>query len=500
MVGTLGKLSFTFNNIRKDYIQMLVGRKRPSWAPVKRKLVRVPHRAGALFINTETEERRIDVPLVIKAKKDMADLQKIKENLADWLYTEQPAELIFDDELDRTYLALIDGSVDLDEIVNRGRGVITFVCPMPYKLGKINTHKFTQEWSTETTSYFTNKGNVEAPAFIEMTVKKPSTFLDVWFGEYPHNRDYFRIGYPLTVEQTTVQERERVMWDEMATPVGWTPVTGQIEEMKGTGSFKSRDGYALYCEDYGQEKGFHGAIAKKNIPGGPIQDFEMEAWVRLKSKSIGEMGRVEVLLLDDTSNIVARINMNDLYWDAGITKAYMRIGNSGTPNSIRKLVDTNGAHPNTFNQFYGRLRIARRGKEWSVYVARFRDGTEIDDASLPVKWVDEVGNPMTERKIAQVMIAICKWDNNQPVDVIQIDDLKIWKVNKVPSNAQPYIFDTGDKIVIDTEKSLVTINGEKAINLKEIFSNFPIVIRGDNRIDIMPPDVNATISYRERYR
>ncbi len=479
---------------------MLVGRKRPSWAPVKRKLVRVPHRAGALLLNTETEERRIDVPLVIKAKKDMADLQKLKEDLADWLYTEQPAELIFDDELDRTYLALIDGSVDLDEIVNRGRGIITFVCPMPYKLGESNTHKFTQEWSTETTSYFTNKGNVEAPALIEMTVKKPSTFLDVWFGEYPHNRDYFRIGYPLTVEQTTVQERERVMWDEMTTPVGWTPVTGQVEEMKGTGSFKSRDGYALYCEDYGQEKGFHGAIAKKNIPGGPIQDFEMEAWVRLKSKSIGEMGRVEVLLLDDTSNIVARINMNDLYWDAEITKAYMRIGNAGTPNSIRKLVDTNGAHPNTFNQFYGRLRIARRGKEWSVYVARFRDGTEIDDASLPVKWVDEVGNPMTERKIAQVMIAICKWDNNQPVDVIQIDDLKIWKVNKVPSNAQPYIFDTGDKIVIDTEKSLVTINGKNAINLKEIFSNFPIVIRGENRIDIMPPDVNATISYRERYR
>ncbi|MFH7125845.1 distal tail protein Dit [Klebsiella pneumoniae] len=65
---------------------MLVGRKRPSWAPVKRRLVRVPHRAGALLLNTETEERRIDVPLVIKAKKDMADLQKLKEDLADWLY------------------------------------------------------------------------------------------------------------------------------------------------------------------------------------------------------------------------------------------------------------------------------------------------------------------------------------------------------------------------------------------------------------------------------
>ena len=71
----MSKLNFTFNNIRKDYIQMLVGRKRPSWAPIKQNLVRVPHRPGA-FINTETQERRIDVPIVIKAKKDIADLQK----------------------------------------------------------------------------------------------------------------------------------------------------------------------------------------------------------------------------------------------------------------------------------------------------------------------------------------------------------------------------------------------------------------------------------------
>ncbi|OUB11251.1 phage tail protein [[Bacillus thuringiensis] serovar konkukian] len=491
--------SFTFNNERKDFIQIAKGWKRPTWAPLKRNFLSVPGYPGARLLNTQTEMRVLSIPVGIIVPDD-GNLELLKEEIASWLITDQPAELIFDVEPDRTYLAVVDDSFDPDEFVTLGIGTIKFICPMPYKLGKIQTHTFTQSWSTEITSYFANKGSVEVPALIEMTVKKPSTFLDVWFGKYPLERNYFRIGYPLTVEESTVQERERVLWDEMATPVGWTPVTGQVEEMKGTGSFKSRDGYALYCEDYGQEKGFHGAIAKKSIPGGPIQDFEMEAWVRLKSKSIGEMGRVEVLLLDDTSNIVARINMSDLYWDAEITKAYMRIGNAGTPNSIRKLVDTSGAHPNTFNQFYGRLRIARRGKEWTVYVARFRDGTEIDDASIVERWIDETGNPMTERKIAQVMIAVCKWDNNQPVDVMQIDDLKIWKVNKVPSNTKPYIFDAGDKVIIDTEKSLVTINGKDAINIKDIFSEFPKIIRGDNRIDIMPPDVTATISYRERYR
>ncbi|MGN4578393.1 distal tail protein Dit [Bacillus cereus group sp. MYBK74-1] len=495
----MGNSSFTFNNIRKDYLFTLMGFNRPVLAPVRRELLKVPHRPGGYLLNTVTEERQIDVPFVIKAK-NQSDLQKIKEDLANWLMTDQPCELVFDDEPDRTYLAVLDGSVNLEELVFRGKGTLTFICPMPYKLGKTKTSEFVQSWSSETTTYFNNEGSVEAPPIIEVDVKKPSTFLDVWFGEYPNNRDYFRIGYPRTVNETPVQARERVMWDEMGSPIGWTPVTGQVEEMKGTGSFKSRDGYALYCEDYGQGSDFHGAIAKKNIPGGPIQDFEMETWVRLKPKNIGEMGRVEVLLLDDASNVITRINMNNLYWDVEMTRAYMRIGNIGTPNSIRKLVDTSGAHPNTFNQFYGRLRVARRGKEWSVYVARFKDGTEIDDASLVERWTDDSGNPMTNRKVAQVMIAICKLGDNPPIDNIQIDDLKIWKVNNVDPNAtRPYIFEAGDKVVIDTEKSLVTINGMSAINIKDIFSNFPTVIKGYNRMDIRPPDIKATVSFRERY-
>ncbi|MDP1459054.1 phage tail family protein, partial [Bacillus wiedmannii] len=163
--------------------------------------------------------------------------------------------------------------------------------------------------------------------------------------------------------------------------------------------------------------------------------------------------------------------------------------------------DTSGYYLSTFNQFRGRLRIARRGTKWSVYVAKFIDGKEIDGASLVEQWNDvDNSNPMTNRKIAQVMIAICKWDNHQPVNEMQIDDLKVWKVNKVPSNTKPYIFDAGDQVIIDTERSLVTINGKNAINIKDIFSEFPKVIRGENRIDIMPPDVTATISYRERYR
>ncbi|MBG9510582.1 phage tail protein, partial [Bacillus thuringiensis] len=367
---------------------MLVGRKRPSWAPVKRKLVRVPHRAGALFLHTETEERRIDVPLVIKAAKDMADLQKIKEDVADWLYTEQPAELVFDDELDRTYLAFIDGSVDLDEIVNRGKGVITFVCPMPYKLGKQNTYSFSQNGSTEVTAAFVNQGNIEAPAIIEIEAQKPSTFLDVWFGEYPDNRDYFRMGYPLKTEQLPVERNQRLIWDEMTTTVGWSKVSA-MEDGNPVGEMKS-DGYQFYCSNYGTGigKGWNGAAVKKNIPNGPVQDFIMQAYVTCKSKRINEMGRVEIAILDENSKVLSKIAMTDVFWQAEQNYGTMVIGYDNKPGR-RSLIYESGDYPNTWNQYQGRLWIARTGNVWEAYISKFLPGTEKDDSERFVRWTDE---------------------------------------------------------------------------------------------------------------
>ncbi|PGT75450.1 phage tail protein, partial [Bacillus cereus] len=314
--------SFKFNNQRKEYIQIEKGWSPPTWAPLKRNFLKAPGYPGARLLNTDTDPRPLPVPVGIIVP-DGTDLETLKEEIAEWLITEQAAELTFDAKPDRTYIAVIDEEFNPDDFVTLGKGTLKFICPMPYKLGKVQTHPFVQSWSTEITSNFTNKGSVEAPPIIEMIVKKPSTFLDVWFGAYPLERNYFRIGYPLTVEESTVQERERVLWDEMSSVVGWTPVTGQVEEMKGTGELKVKDGTAIYCPYYGEEgtKGFHGGISKKSIPGGPIQDFEMEARVHLQSKNIDQMGRVEVLLLDEASNVVARINMNDLYADAEITKA-----------------------------------------------------------------------------------------------------------------------------------------------------------------------------------
>ncbi|MGE7854512.1 distal tail protein Dit [Bacillus paramycoides] len=489
----MGKLGFTFNNVRKDYIQMLVGRKRPSWSPVKRNLVRVTHRPGALLLNTETEERRIDVPLVIKAKKDMADLQKVKEDLANWLFTEEPVELIFDDEIDRTYLAVIDGELDLDELVNRGKGTLTFVCPMPYKLGPQQPVDFKID-SRGLIANIQNKGSVESNPVFEIQIEKPSTFLDVWNG-----LNYFRIGYPLKAEQIPVERNQRVMWDEMSTTVGWTDVA-KSEDMTGGGKFKVDGGSRLVPEYLGEPtvKGWHGCIAKKNIPQGPLQDFIMQAYVGLKSLHWDQMGRVEIGLLDASGQYVARISMNDVHWQAEQNTGFAKLGNNTKPGS-RVLINESGDHPNTWNQYRGRLWLARTGNRWEAYISRFRDGTEIDDSERFAVFVDDENKNMNP--VAQVQISICQFSNNMFSQNMSIDDLKIWKVNMNTQSNPPYIFDVGDKVVIDTERSLVTINGKNAINLKDIFSDFPTINRGSNTLEIMPANIGkAKVTYRERYR
>ncbi|HDR7901809.1 TPA: phage tail family protein [Bacillus cereus] len=483
--------SFSFNNIRKDFVQIEKGWKRPAWAPVKRNFLSVPGYTGARLLNTQTEMRVLSIPVGIIVPEG-SDLETMKEEIAEWLITGQPAELIFDVEPNRTYLAVVEDSFDPDEFVTLGIGTIKFICPMPYKLGPTRTVDF-QTGASGLIANIQNKGSVESNPIIEVEVTKPSTFLDVWNGT-----NYFRIGYPLKADQVPVERNQRVLWDEMGTTIGWTDVP-KTEDMTGGGKFKS-DGYRFIAEYLGEPtvKGWHGCIAKKNIPQGPLQDFIMQAYVHINSYHWDQMGRVEIGLLDENSDYVARISMSDVQWEAEQNSGFASVGNSKKPGG-QVLINEHGDHPDTWSNFRGRLWLARTGNRWEAYISKFILGTEIDDAERFVVWFDE--NNVNMNQVTQVQISISQFSNNMFCSQMSIDDLKIWKVNMNTQNNPPYIFDVGDKVVIDTERSLVTINGKSAINLKDIFSDYPVIYKGSNKLEVMPSTVGtAKVTYRERFR
>ncbi|MCH5460962.1 distal tail protein Dit [Bacillus cereus] len=484
---------FSFNGKSNPNVIPLQGKKRPAWAPLERTFLEVPHYPGGRLIRTQTKMRKIIVPVSL-FYESMEEAEKLKEEIANWLITDQPQELIFDDEKDRTYLAVIDESFDPQQLVNLGEGVLTFICEMPYKLGPTRTIEF-QANERGLVANIQNKGSLESNPIIEIEVTKPATFLDVWNGD-----NYFRIGWPLRMDQVPVERNQRVMWDEMSTTIGWTDVPN-AEDMVGGGAFKADAGSRLVPVYLGETniKGWHGCIAKKNIPQGPLQDFIMQAYVGVRSSHPDQMGRVEIGLLDENSDYVARISMNDVHWQAEQNTGFAKLGNKKKPAGERVLINEPGDHPTTWNQYRGRLWLARTGNRWEAYISKFLWNTEKDDSERFVVWEDE--NNVNMDKVAQVQISISQFSDNMFCTDMSIDDLKIWKVNMNTQDNPPYIFDVGDKVVIDTERSLVSINGRKVINLKDIFSDYPVVRKGSNKLEIMPSDVGiAKVTYRERYR
>ncbi|MGY3717072.1 distal tail protein Dit, partial [Sutcliffiella cohnii] len=163
-------MNFTFNNQQRDYIRILRGFSRTPWAPIKRNIIYVPGMPGGHLSSTETEVGIEQVPVEIR-NNGFESLERLKEDLADWLITEEPAELIFDDEPDRVYFAVVEGSLDFQELIEKGKGVITFLYPRPYKYGKEKEAIF----PTDAVA-LTNDGTVEAEPIFELAVLKPVTF------------------------------------------------------------------------------------------------------------------------------------------------------------------------------------------------------------------------------------------------------------------------------------------------------------------------------------
>lgn len=496
---------FTFNGIRKDYVFVLSGFSRPAWSPIERDILKTPGTPGGRLLQTNTDVRKITVPIMIRAT-NVLGMQKMQEDLAAWLVTDQPCELIFDDEPDRTYLAVIDGSFDPEEIIKRGKGELTFVCPMPYKLGLTQT-KTLAITNQELKTTFTNSGSVETNPVIDIVVGAQSPFLDVWNGD-----DYFRLGYPTGVKTKVVKEEDRLIWDEMNNLSTWTAIAANamIGTYRSTGSMKLKnDGlnvpYAFMPNTYGTGAAteWHGPLMKRDLPAGSgtVNDFRLDVMMTMKSTKYDRMGKTVVMLLDANDKVIVELAMADEYSSHKLTAAQGVI-DPGTTATRKVIADELGMSSSAFDNFYGHVSVARRGKEWSFYFAKYREGTQIDDASFVRRWRDDSNsNPMTAAPVAKIVVGCVQYGAITPLDEAYIEDVKFWKINTLNIDETPYIFDIGDKIKIDTERSLVTINGKNAVGIKDIFSRFPKVKGGANEIIVRPSNVGtAQIMYRERYK
>ncbi|AXI32661.1 hypothetical protein CIB87_28140 [Priestia megaterium] len=483
-------MGMIFNNQRRNYLTVLKGRKRPAWASITRDIIVVPNSPGGYLKKTQTNIREITVPILIESTS-IANLQKLKEDLGSWLVTKEACPLIFDDEPDRIYYAVIDNTIDLEEIVELGTGELNFICPKPFKYSNVSKYQNSIVSDGVSLLTLTNKGTVEAQPTFEVQIDGDYTHIDISNGDVVN-----RIGRIVDLEKYSAkQPKELILSDSLSTTVGWGKVEGNSSiDGSATGNMKS-NGYTFQAADYGTiTSEWHGPFYKKSL-GQVLTDFQLEATLEFTNPYSNQLGKVEVYLLDDANEIVGKVAMKNTFSSDNKNIAEVRAGGANITD-LNNYFISDRDYDAGYRDFYGILRIGRVGNEWNAYVARVNPTTGKHFEVISHNFTDTTYG--LTKKPSQIGIFIAQF-GSRPSALLAAHKVQVYKINQLTESQIPYIVSKGDVVKFDHEKKDILINGESRMDLKAFGGEFFELDPGDNVVVGSPPlPIKAT--WRERYR
>lgn len=476
-------MNFSFNGVTKSYVRALRGIERPTWATIEQEIIEVPGRPGGYSSNKTMRVRLIHVPVEVSGVDHM-NLQRAKEDVASWLITDEPKPLIFPDEPDRVYFAEVTGDLNLDEILNKGKGVISFVCPDPLKYSSNLKTGIIQNPTGPI--ILQNLGTAETAPIFDITLKQSTSFLDI-IGEH----DYMRIGQTPSVDVTPINPKETVLWDQMNSLTGWA--NAQNSDIDGgtvAGDMRT-NGYEFSASSFGTGSSWHGPAKIKSI-GQSLTDFEAEFRIELTNEEMKTVGRVELYLLDEAKKAVCKLSLKDNYSGTNGNYAELRIGDRTTN---RFLINERGTEWHTWINFNGLLRLSRIGNKWEAYVTKIVDGKHT--ARRRVEFTD-TENKFTG-KVAHVVIHLGAHGTIPPAPM-KILDLKIHKLNKIDEGQIGLIGEAGDTFTFDHKASAIYKNGELFME-KDFGSRFFKLYKGMNVLLLNPLEVVSEVraEWRDAY-
>lgn len=119
-----------FNGIEKDYIKVNMALFRPPTPPIEFK-VKEKVQGGSRKIGKRFTDMILPVPITIKSDRP---IEFLKEEISNWLYSEEAQKLVFRQIPNRYYLAEYE-SMQLDEKGRYAKGVINFYLAEAYRYG-----------------------------------------------------------------------------------------------------------------------------------------------------------------------------------------------------------------------------------------------------------------------------------------------------------------------------------------------------------------------------
>lgn len=474
-------MNIVFKGIQKPYI-FSANIKRPFSHSDTIEYVDIPDRPGALVEKRSVGVRPIIVEIWVEAVGSNT-IEKIEEDMAAWLWSEEPEELYFSDNPNRFYMAMAKITDKPTEYSLSAKYTILFTCTEPFKKGGSSEKLF-----TDGIAVINNSGTVPTPPVIEIDVLEDVTHVDMI-----SETGMLRIGEVPSMETPVFEPLTQIVNLPLTTTIGTTNVTSLDHGYVGGTMDATPTGFTATTVGATQlPRSWQGPARRISIPGGGLQDFRVDLDVELLNKSKGT-GMIEVFGVDALDRILFVLGIEDVQQSEEMVQGKFQVGSKS--NRSHEFI-AKPATPKAWNDYKGTIRIHRRGNKITPYWALIdSSGNHVWKYSTH-SYTD--GQELHTSPLVAVIIAMRVWPDTLKADM-KARNLRAFRYNSEEVGV-PVIAGAGDKFIIDMENDLITLNGED-YNEFEFGSNFFDLKPGPNVIMLEPATkLSGKLKWKELFR
>ncbi|MDY4510977.1 distal tail protein Dit [Streptococcus hyovaginalis] len=458
--------------------------------------------SGAKKIGTHIQEIKIEPKkIIVDFSIWSKDRNTLKHKLAGIFNVDEPKRLIFSDEPDKYYLAVVVNDIDMIEVSNyRSQGSIEFY--IPDGTAHSSTYKRVVDYTKEGSNLvfdIENNGNVDAlPIF---TVKNNSE--NGYIGIVNQN-GALEVGNPEEMDGKIVN-KNKLLFDYRGNKIVDALANGEKNVMvSNVDHDENNNTGGLKIENWegrnhigSTRSSFSGAVQTASLTFDVSTDdnnLHERVWWRqvFWAGSVRDYGFIKVTVSDDQGNFL--YGTETFKRSIGVESEYNFLVSDGAGGfritDRKKFRATNQDKDNPFNVKRGWSDITRNNKEvtffwWGGYIKRT---------------VPEIENI----KAAKVHIAIGQMQGKTLVTRCYIDEIFFEKRNVAVEEDIPNLFPIGSTLEINTENNTVVVDGIFKNDYFVDGSDFITIPPGKSKLYVsasswVDQEPSVTINFEERW-
>ena len=273
---------------------------------------------GEIFQYNVYKSKQIEISYQIYNRR-AEYLVNFRRGLSALIYTDEPKKLIFSDEPNIYYYAILDGEQTLEEEEYKSSGILRFLIPdgVAHSVAQKTAENYGSNQIT-----LENNGTESVPINIKATMKSDNGYIAFTLGDR-----FYQIGKPEEVDGKHYEESVKLFDDHLYEDKGWLvnqgitpPVTserlqnGVVKYVKES----TNEGYAT-TKDYGSGNSWHGASLTKIVPKDVNNKYPVNWKVayRFDFNTDGavfkgvQVGHTSVTMIDEHDDIICSIIFED---------------------------------------------------------------------------------------------------------------------------------------------------------------------------------------------